>query len=90
MEDLIHPYFPGLRESRATLLSKLLGELRSLLGVRAALPGGGVSSQPLDPLPGPSSHAKKDQRCHEPAPGQAGLWELFPIWICFPSSASAL
>ncbi|XP_043397887.1 sodium-dependent multivitamin transporter isoform X4 [Chelonia mydas] len=25
MEDLIHPYFPGLRESRATLLSKLLG-----------------------------------------------------------------
>lgn len=26
MEDLVRPHFPGLSESRATLLSKLLGE----------------------------------------------------------------
>ncbi|XP_065257184.1 sodium-dependent multivitamin transporter [Emys orbicularis] len=31
MEDLIHPYFPGLRESRATLLSKLLALSYGLL-----------------------------------------------------------
>lgn len=27
MEDLIKPYFPAMSESRATLLSKALGEL---------------------------------------------------------------
>lgn len=26
MEDLVRPHFPGLSESRATLLSKLLGQ----------------------------------------------------------------
>ncbi|XP_038252840.1 sodium-dependent multivitamin transporter isoform X2 [Dermochelys coriacea] len=31
MEDLIHPYFPGLQESRATLLSKLLALSYGLL-----------------------------------------------------------
>lgn len=51
MEDLVRPHFPGLSESRATLVSKLLGEW--IGGGRGGQPrgwhGGGVPSITMKP-----------------------------------------
>lgn len=52
MEDLVRPHLPGLSESRATLLSKLLGEW---VGAAAGLARcGGPQHRHDTPLPSPA------------------------------------